>query len=153
MIRLENHTSWKRIKPKYHSVIDQAVKAYISVFGDSITEIRLQGSVARGDEIENVSDMDFVCILTDNADHSKPRALEDQERTISKMCPELTKVDLDIANEQQLNENLDFSLLLQTDSLCVYGRDRYGIPTWKKCLNPTDEWCWIQKAVSKLTDM
>ena len=92
---------------------------------DNLLEIRLQGSVAREDEIQNVSDMDFLCILKNNTDRSKPKALENQEKVLSRMCPELTKVDLDIANEKQIDDNRDYELLIQTDSLCVYGEDRY----------------------------
>ncbi len=127
MIRLENRTAITNVEHEYRPLIEKAVEIYRTVFKDYILEIRLQGSVARGDEIKNVSDMDFLCILKGEIDRSIPLSIIEAEKELTKICPDLEKVDLGVTNEKHIDENLDYKLLIQTDSFCVSGEDRYSL--------------------------
>ncbi len=105
--------------------IDAAVKILKSCYRDKILEIRLQGSVSRGEEIPEVSDLDVLCILTKDNDTIKSNELLKNEKKINSEIKFLTGIDINIVNEKYLQENYDYWLIVCSDSLCLYGNNKY----------------------------
>lgn len=125
MIVLQNKSDTKKINHSYINIINDAVEIFKETYSHDILEIRLQGSVSRGEEIENVSDLDLLCILKGNNSPIKKDKIIEAEKTLSEKLNNLTGIDLDVTNEKFLEDHYDYWLIVCTDSVSIYGSDKY----------------------------
>jgi len=62
IITLHNRASLARIAPEYLPIVEATTAHCHGVLGDELLEIRILGSVARGDAVPGTSDIDFAAI-------------------------------------------------------------------------------------------
>jgi predicted nucleotidyltransferase len=109
------------IDGRFVPLIDEAIAAYLET-PSSLTDIRLQGSVARGEAIVGQSDIDFMALVAgDPPDDEVCARLQDQAARLSGRFPVVYRVELDAAPLADLSPFQRFAL--SSDSLSVYGTD------------------------------
>ena len=64
LITLHNHTLLARVEPRYLPIVEATTSLCCRVLGDELLEIRILGSVARGDAVLELSDIDFAAITS-----------------------------------------------------------------------------------------
>jgi predicted nucleotidyltransferase len=131
MIHLKNETTIENVPAACKELFPEIIEAYKSEFSDSIQEIRLLGSVPRGDLIPRVSDIDFLCILKGNTTYEKPIKFGDVESQLLIKFPLVQNFDLDITNERFIERNFDYKLLIMTDSISIYGSNLYWTESYE----------------------
>jgi predicted nucleotidyltransferase len=123
-IVVENQCSHDKIAEVFLPVIEDAVAAYRAIFGGLLLNIRLLGSVARGEAGPN-SDIDFVALTHTTPDDDQVRRVQEQELRLRHKHPFLSKVDLEVIDVGGLNDFRRF--VFATDSVSLYGRDAYSL--------------------------
>ncbi len=71
-------------------IVDAAVTTYLAVFGDRLHSVFLRGSVAKGEAIEGVSDLDTLAFVNNPRDDD----LSSHEARLESMFPTASKVEL-----------------------------------------------------------
>lgn len=122
-IIIQNQCSWEKVAPAYHSLVKESVAAYQSILGDKIVDIRLLGSVARGDAVMRESDIDFLAILRSSPSPEQTAALVEKSGILEKRFPVVSQAGLDVILEENLPEYRNF--VFATDSLHLSGTDKY----------------------------
>jgi predicted nucleotidyltransferase len=125
MIELINETKIENVPYACQKLLPDIIEAYQLYFSESIQEIRLLGSVPRGDLIPGVSDIDFLCILKEDTEYEKPKSFIEIESKLRTKFQAVQKFDLDITNEKFIKQNFDYNLLIMTDSISIYGTNFY----------------------------
>jgi hypothetical protein len=66
-----------------------------------------------------------LCILKDETAFAIDKRIVDAKTVLSAKLSDLTGIDLDVTNEIFLKEHYDYWLIVCTDSLCLYGPNKY----------------------------
>lgn len=114
------------IQPAFRSVVNDAVAMLTGCLGDLIHSIYLYGSVARGEAVAGVSDLDICLLLRRKADFREETELPAMAEAIECQHRVVSKVDFDIGTlEEALNPaNLySWGYWLKHHCRCLYGDD------------------------------
>ncbi|MCR4539911.1 nucleotidyltransferase domain-containing protein [Pseudomonas sp. 18.1.10] len=88
--------------------------------------IYLYGSVARGDAVPAVSDLDLTLILQNPPASQDLKILESKRRTLESRHPEVTKIDFDIGSRAEVlaaDNRLSWGYWLKHHCRCLWGND------------------------------
>lgn len=130
--------SIEKIPGKWKPLIEEAVSAYKNQYKDSLLSVYVRGSVAKGEAIDGISDLDTIAVTT-----TLPAVGTSWGEAFSvemvKKYPFVEKVEI-LAQTlgQALDPNRGVHIMLKTQAVCVYGKDLSdGIPK----LRPGKEAC------------
>jgi predicted nucleotidyltransferase len=115
-----------KIAPCYRAIVDEAIGAYTRIWGSRIREIRLMGSVARGDALAPFSDIDFMALFSKDPTAEQAERLAREAIRLTAKFDCVSKVDLEIAVPECLGEARHF--ILSSDSVNLWGDDLYTAP-------------------------
>lgn len=123
-ITITNERSPDLVSAAFCPIIPEALKAYRdSLSGADIVNIRLMGSVPRGDAREIHSDIDFVCICRTAPEKKALDALQLGADALTKRYKFVRKVDLEFELQGKIPASREF--IFRTDSISVFGDDPY----------------------------
>lgn len=115
---LINPTGIQKIQTPYKPLIYDVVSAYKTIYTQNLKNVYIRGSVAKGEAIEGVSDLDsfaYVDLLNENAQTSKE--LQKIQKSIEERYTFISGVEL---HAKPISDALkDFVILNQ--AVCVYG--------------------------------
>jgi predicted nucleotidyltransferase len=121
-VLIRNTCSPRKIDRRYQPIIEGDIETYRALFGADLVDIRLMGSVARGQAIAGESDIDFLALVRGAP---QPATLEHLVRREDALCeahPVVGRVDLEVECLDRLSEFR--RLVLSSDSLSVFGTDQ-----------------------------
>jgi predicted nucleotidyltransferase len=121
-VSIHNNCTPTAITPAYCPLIEEAIAAYRSVFMSRVEEVRLMGSVARGEAIAGLSDIDFLAIVREQPTVAERAVLAQHAAALGQKYPTVSLVDLEASRLNDLYPTQRF--ILSSDSLSVYGDDR-----------------------------
>ncbi len=123
-ITIANESAFSKIKESFLPIIDQAIKAYLeSIQNNNIINIRLMGSVPRGDAREIHSDIDFVAICKYKLSADEDSKIQQYAALLSSKNKQVRKVDLECETIGDIHPAREFVFI--TDSISLYGNDMY----------------------------
>lgn len=125
-IVVENKCSREVIDPVYADLIEEAVAAYRDVFAERALDIRLMGSVARGEAVLGQSDIDFMALVQDAPSETERAAVRRHADRLGQEYPLVSRVDLDASRPGDLHPGQRF--ILSSDSLSLAGDDHLTRP-------------------------
>ena len=112
-----NPASLDKIQEQWKPVVDEIVEVYKSQYGEHLKSVYVRGSVAKGQAVENISDIDSFC-YTDIAEDDSSSDWEQKARNeIKTKFPFVEGVEL--SNRQLPKVRIKGIFLNQ--SICVYG--------------------------------
>jgi predicted nucleotidyltransferase len=121
-LRIENTCTLAAIRPTYAPLIRAAVAAYHAIFTDQVEEVRLMGSVARGEAMPGRSDIDFLALVREVPTDAARAALNRHAMLLGRTYPIVSLVDLEVSRLEDLYPVQRF--ILTSDSIAVAGDDR-----------------------------
>lgn len=127
-IIVENQCSKAKITDIFLPVLQDAIATYQAVFGDSILNIRLLGSVARG-EAGRYSDIDFIAVLRVRPTEEQMQKVEAGEGDLRHQSPFIPKLDLETIAADDLCDFRRFVFAI--DSVSLFGSDIYTVQSQK----------------------
>jgi predicted nucleotidyltransferase len=123
-IIVHNRCRLEYVNALFLPILHDAINAYAEFLSEILMDVRLMGSVARGNAIPGQSDIDFVGI-------TKCNATVNQRDAISRMACMLTerygcarKVDLEIETFGEIDPARVF--IFKTDSISIHGNSLYS---------------------------
>lgn len=122
---LISQASNSKITGKWKEAVDFLVKEYLENPGlENIHSVWIRGSVAKGEAIDNVSDIDSYCLI--NIENTDSSFTQKSKRLIKESFPFVTKIETGFIPLQKIFEDEDYfwwRFALKTQSVCVYGED------------------------------
>jgi hypothetical protein len=114
-----NPTSKDKVQEKWTPVIDDAVEAYKHAYGDHLRHVYVRGSVAKGEAIEGVSDLDTFAYVDIPSEEIEHEWVDQAEIKLKESYPFVSKIELEAYPITDIE--IDTSVLNQ--SLGVFGSD------------------------------
>ncbi len=125
-VLLRNTCSRSKINQRYMPLIGAAIAIYQALFEADLVDVRLLGSVARGEAIAGESDIDFLALVRRVPHPAELNHLIRREDRLRKAYPIVGRVDLEAECLDQLSKFR--RLVLSSDSLSVFGTDQLTRP-------------------------
>lgn len=123
-----NPTSVERLQPEWLPVIDAVRDAYLDRYGKRLHSLYIRGSVALGEAVAGVSDLDVIGVIqVMNGKFYLQAKFERPDRlalNIRKDFPFVAGLDLMVTSfDPGFSRSPRMNMVLKTQSLCVYGED------------------------------
>ncbi len=115
---LINPAAVEKIQPEYEAVIASVVDLYKQRFGESLRSVYIRGSVAKGQAIEGVSDIDAFAFVDLSEEKMNQREQVGDKELLEKY-PFITKTEL--VAEPIVNSNNHGNIIVLNQAICVYG--------------------------------
>jgi len=123
-IKVVNDCALDKVAKVFLPILEEAEKAYFkSISNTKIVNIRLMGSVPRGDARQQHSDIDFVVICNSELSNCEVANIKQCTIELSNKYDQVRKVDLEYENLDQISEGRRFVFI--TDSISIFGNDIY----------------------------
>jgi hypothetical protein len=144
-----NPCSYNSIHQHWLLAIELVKASYLIHLKDKTHSIYLRGSVPRGLSVDNISDLDsFALIHQANFGWDKATWYDQLNVLIKKKYPFIaeTEVMLSSYHENLFKVNPKLSMILKTQSLCIYGEDIIpSIPNFKPDRQMMLNYFWLEK--------
>lgn len=106
------------------SLLAPLVEQYRRWFGDELISIYIRGSVARGNAVDGVSDLDTYAVVAAEAPPQCHLLDADIEAQLKAASPGLTGFEFHACSAADVNNYFStWAFLVKTQSVCVYGKD------------------------------
>lgn len=116
---LVNPASAEKIQEKWYSVIDDVIEAYKVQYGDKLKNVYIRGSVAKGEAVDGVSDIDSFAFVDATNEQLKKQALDQgMQKIIEEKYDFVNGVEMDALSSSDIPS---YQIVLMGQSLCVYG--------------------------------
>jgi len=118
---INNPCSVNLIQKEFKEPLDMSVKHAIDHLGKNLHSIYLRGSVAKGNAVKNISDIDLY-IITDSGDKDTSWK-ETSEKEICGIYPFVSGIEFHIETIENVLSRKSEQFLLQTQSVRIFGKD------------------------------
>ena len=123
-IEIRNTCSYSKINKKYLPLIKDIMKLYKKIAKDEIIDVRLMGSVVRGESLGKNSDIDFVAITRNIIPKDIKKKRDKYSKNLLKKHPLAIKIDMFFLPKSKIDEYKRF--VLTTDSISLWGKDYFS---------------------------
>lgn len=116
--------SLTKIQPQWKPLIEKTVDAYKEHYGSALVSVYVRGSVAKGEAIDDISDLDTIAVvdLEEKSISTNWGKVFSDELVGS--YPFVEKIEIMAeTREQAIDTNRATHILLKTQAICVYGED------------------------------
>lgn len=114
------------IRGQWLEAVEAARRAYLSEWGDAVHSVYVRGSVAGGDALENVSDLDSLAVLWEDPSWGTDADAWEEEtaKTLQARFPFVAGFELvcTTIEEATAKSNPD-AFIIKVESACVHGGD------------------------------
>ncbi len=121
-----SQSSSDKIQPKWRKPVDEAISKLVTLEGENIVSVYVRGSVARGQAIDQISDIDLL-IVTDSRHNISPDDLNKMEKEVIDKFKFIQGVEFSFSGlkgilgaDPKLNWRRS---IIKTQTAHVYGRD------------------------------
>lgn len=115
-----------KIQPQYSLLVSQVASTLTRTFPTLIDSLYLYGSVARGQAIAGVSDLDMTVIFRRSASAAEQQQLDAVRQSLANSTLLVTKIDFDCGVRSEVlapQNQLSWGYWLKHHCLCIYGDD------------------------------
>lgn len=125
-VLIRNLCAHERIDPRFLPLIEAAQHGMMACCQGRNRQLRLQGSIARGDARVGHADLDMIALLDGPPTAGENRCLEELAESLGAATHLVSRFDLEAIDANALSPFRRF--VLSSDSLCVYGADSLTLP-------------------------
>lgn len=130
-----NPCSLEKIQPPFQSLVEQACDGLLKLFQDKIHSIYLYGSIARGDAVEEKSDLDISVVFIEKLACDPQPRFRILEGELLQHFPQIVKVDFDpgtLAEVLAKDSQYTWQFWLRHCCCCVWGTNlSMSIPSYR----------------------
>lgn len=148
---LINDTSFERVTPTLLPLIADIITSFQKQEKDKLHSVWLRGSVARGNFVENISDIDFFALVFEPNIHWKKASWA--EKTIKKLKHYYSftqEIELNVSSYYTdfYQQNPRLSFILKTQSLCLFGQNiQEQVPRFQISNHLTLNSTWLEEDI------
>lgn len=145
---LVNPSNLAKLPNKWKSALEEMKRSYLEGAPDYIHSIYVRGSVARGEPIEHVSDIDTVAVTmgtTANLDNSwiNPKVVQLEDKYPFSTGFEFVHWNIENLEDKNNPKAVNLRFTMKTQFECIFGEDL--LPSFPK-VKPSAEMAWLQTA-------
>lgn len=118
-----NTTSPEKIQSAWLPAVEMVRDAYKQHFGEHLHSVYIRGSVAKGEAIDNISDIDSFAVVTLPHDDIDTSWSKDLEEEITKKLPFVVGVEIGAIPLEELIDHRGDQVMIKTQSICIYGKN------------------------------
>ena len=111
------------IQPEFQALTDASLAAAKSALGERLSAFYLHGSVAMGDAIPRISDLDAMLVLNDAVTEHDLAWQKDAEKQLTAQYPVADEVHLSLLSQADLAANSFACFALKYNAALLYGSD------------------------------
>ncbi|WP_096190443.1 nucleotidyltransferase [Evansella halocellulosilytica] len=130
-----NDSSLKKIKPDFYKVIEEVIEKYQSHLRADLHSVYIRGSVPRGLDIYNVSDLDTIAVTKNDINDIDLGWVHKVEQELNKKFNFVNGVEFSLYSIEDIIDTSTFSIIpfmIKTHSVCVFGEDlKVYLPNYK----------------------
>lgn len=116
-----NTTSLEKIQTAWMPAVEIVKEAYQKHLGECLHSVYIRGSVAKGQAIENISDIDSFAVVTVSYNDVDMSWTRDFVEEAKKQFPFVVGVEMGIIPLEEIPESKGDRIMIKTQSICVYG--------------------------------
>ncbi len=113
----------EKFQETWKPVIEEIKKVYLENFGEKIHSIYIRGSVAKGEAVEGISDVDSFAVVRNKEDEVDESILEGLETQIENKFPFVQGAEMGVISLGRLDNRSSFKMMIKTQAVCIYGED------------------------------
>jgi predicted nucleotidyltransferase len=114
---LKNPASLDKVQEKWRPVLDDVVVVYKKHFGDKLINVYVRGSVAKGEAVEGVSDLDSFAYVDLKDEEIEKSWRAEAKRELKEKHPFVESFEI---YAEKFSENSGFFV---SQSICLYGKE------------------------------
>ena len=118
-----NTTSQEKIQTAWLPAVEMVRDAYKQHFGEHLHSVYIRGSVAKGEAIANISDIDSFAVVTMSYDDIDTSWSKDFVKEMTKQFPFIVGVEIGAIPLEELEDHKSDRIMIKTQSICVYGEN------------------------------
>jgi predicted nucleotidyltransferase len=121
-----NDAALHKITSPWKEVVEDIKKVYLDNLKEATHSIYVRGSVARGEAIKNISDVDTFAVIRKNPAEIDKSFFRQARKDLAQKYPFITGVEFGFINYDELFIGDRFFIdrfTIKTQSVCVYGQD------------------------------
>lgn len=112
---LVNPASLEKIQEKWKPAIDDVVEVYKNKFGDVLHSVYIRGSVAKGEAVEGVSDLDSFAYVNLKKEEIEKGWQKEERALLKEKYPYIEDIEITVMPVPEK------ASLMVAQSVCVYG--------------------------------
>jgi predicted nucleotidyltransferase len=122
---IKNTSSLSKVKPEYRELLNELKTRVQNRFTIDLIAYYLLGSIGRGDDKPDISDLDTEIIIKRKITDEDKAWLKKVKAEIEPKYPTLERLDIDLIEEKEFDEPgiEQFKFILKTDSVLICGQD------------------------------
>ena len=120
-VLVRNQCALERIDLRFVPLVEAACAGMVACCGDRLQELRLQGSIARGDAQVGLADLDMLALMRGSSLEEENCCLKELAARLGAGTDLVSRFDLEAIDASALEPFRRF--VLSSDSVCVHGGD------------------------------
>lgn len=141
-----------KIQPKWRSAVDMITEACKNSLGDKLHSVYVRGSVAKGEAIDGVSDIDAIVLIAASEDEVDQGWYDNVRRECMRNFPFVSDVEIKVILAEGVGQKDQF--MLKTQAACVYGQDiTERLPRMKPGREAVNHAFVLDKKIDHATEM
>lgn len=145
-----NSTSLDKIQQKWLPAAEMVRDDYIKHFEKHLHSVYIRGSVAKGEALEGISDLDTFAVVTLSHDDIDMSWSKDFEQKLVTRFPFIVGVEMKAIPLQDLKDRKGDRIMIKTQSICVYGENLADtIASLKPGVETAQHYAYIEEEIDK----
>jgi len=120
-----------KLQPEWHKATKTLQDAYLDKFGDAVHSIYVRGSIAKGQAVEGVSDLDSFAVVHEGLDPAKMHGQDvfrewalGLEEDLKVSYPFVAGVEVDLTPFDTATDSSSlYAFIIKMEAVCIYGDD------------------------------
>ena len=113
-----------KFQEKWKPVIEEVKNAYIKNFGDKLHSVYVRGSVAKGEAIDGIADLDTIGLVNLPKEKIDIKWKGEFNKQSSIRYPFVNGIEIVVSSPQEaVSKNRSVHIFLKTQAVCIYGKD------------------------------
>ncbi|HEY0980295.1 MAG TPA: nucleotidyltransferase [Candidatus Paceibacterota bacterium] len=145
-----NTTSPEKIQAAWMPAVEMVKDAYQKHLGEHLHSVYIRGSVAKGQAINNISDIDSFAVVTVSYDDVDIQWSKDFVEKVKKQFPFIVGVEIGVVPLEEIPDSKGDRIMIKTQSICVYGNNLFStLPALKPGVDTAQHFEGIEREINK----
>lgn len=118
-----NTTSPEKMQSAWLPAVEMVKDVYQKHYGENLHSVYIRGSVAKGEAIDNISDIDSFAVVTVPYDDIDTSWVKDFSKELIKQFQFITGIEIGVIPFEELKDHKATQIMIKTQSICMYGED------------------------------
>jgi predicted nucleotidyltransferase len=121
-----NPANIEKIQPEWKPIIDDVIKLYKQTYGKHLKNVYIRGSVAKGEAVKNVSDIDAFAYVDLAKEETEKDTMKELREELERKYDFIDGIEMGVNSVSEIKNDT----IILNQSVCVFG-DPISVPKMK----------------------